>query len=390
MATRDTRTDPIRVCLVMPKAYPLFAPQASGVFGGSEVDLYLLAVELARDRHFQVRFVVGDYGQPVIEMIEGVRLIRSLRPGQRALGAARSIWRALKRADAEIYLTKTFSPGVSLVEYFCRKQGRIFCYRTANQHECDGQWVSRHPLRGRAFVRSLRRAGAIFAQNRQDRDNLKRHLRLESIHIANGHPPVAAPAAADGATGDQDGEWESTREFCLWAGRSDALKRPDLLLRFARERPRMQFAMICPQATGDGSYADLVRRIEATPNVRFIQRVEFGRMDDFFARAEMLVNTSDSEGFPNTFIQAAWRATPILSLRVNPDGFLDRYRCGLCAAGDWETFVGMADQLHRPGEASQYGRRARQYAEQHHDIRKIVEQYKCVFRELIQRHQHRD
>ena len=56
--------NPISICFVMPKAYCLFNPEVEGVFGGSEVDLYYLSTELAKDEDYHVSFIVADYGQP--------------------------------------------------------------------------------------------------------------------------------------------------------------------------------------------------------------------------------------------------------------------------------------------------------------------------------------
>ena len=58
----------IKVCFVCPKAYPLFNETVEGVFGGSEVDLYYLGTELAKDGDFDVSFVVADYGQPPLRL----------------------------------------------------------------------------------------------------------------------------------------------------------------------------------------------------------------------------------------------------------------------------------------------------------------------------------
>ena len=53
----------VKVCFVSPKAYPLFDDKAQGVFGGAEVDLYMLGTELAADDAFEVSFIVADYAQ---------------------------------------------------------------------------------------------------------------------------------------------------------------------------------------------------------------------------------------------------------------------------------------------------------------------------------------
>ena len=141
--------------------------------------------------------------------------------------------------------------------------------------------------------------------------------------------------------------------------------------------------MICQKATDDKDYMSLQTEAEQIKNLTFIKRVGFAEIDGYFRRAKVLVNTSAAEGFPNTFIQAGKWATPILSLKVNPDGFLDKYGCGLCAGGDWDKFVKMLGELLDPATAQRYGRNGRRYAEENHDIKKIVEEYKTIFRQLV-------
>jgi len=361
----------IRICFVIPKAYPLFNPSVPGVFGGSEVDMYQMGIELALDRDFSVSFIVADYGQPDEEEQNGIRIIKSLDFTQNSLTGARKVWRSLQSADADIYIMKTLSPGVPLTAYYCRKYQKAFTYRTANEQECDGSLLKEHFFLGRAFAWALRKAQVIFTQNQKDTENLKQSLGLRGVAIPNGHP---LPEYVD-----------IEREIILWSGRSAQIKRPDLIFALARLAPRERFVMICQEAFGEGGYEALVREAEGIGNLEFLPRVGFHQIDAYFQRAKVLVNTSDSEGFPNTFIQACTWATPILSLHVNPDGFLDRHQCGKCAEGDWELFVRMLTELAEPEAQKQYGQNARRYVEEHHDIKKIIEEYKRIFRELVQK-----
>ena len=109
---------PVRVCFVSPKSYPLFDHSIDAVFGGAEVDLYMLGTELAKDPGFDVSFVVADYGQASECEIEGVRLIKSLSFKENALAGAIKVWRAMRKADSDIYMFKTASPGVPLAVLF--------------------------------------------------------------------------------------------------------------------------------------------------------------------------------------------------------------------------------------------------------------------------------
>jgi len=360
---------PIRVCFIAPKAYPLFNPRIKAVFGGAEVDLYFLATELAKDENFEVSFITADYGQEKIQTIEGVKLIKSLDFNKNALLGAIKIWQALREAKADIYFIKTFSPGTPLVAFFCWLHRRVFVYRTAHQDECDGTYLKQHPLLGRAFKWALRKAKLVFTQNKTDRENLKRTLAVDSIVIPNGHRLVQMK--------------EHQRNIILWVGRSARFKKPELFIDLAQKIPGEQFTMICQRAIDDDKYEELAARAKAVKNLEFTERVSFDQIDGYFQQAKVFINTSDAEGFANTFIQACLHGSPILSLNVNPDGFLDKYNCGICCHGSLEQLTDALSYMLAENRFMEMGKKAREYAEQNHDIKKIVQQYKNLFRKLL-------
>lgn len=377
---QDERSEPgkasderLRVCFVAPKAYPLFNPDVHEVIGGAELDLYYLATELARDERFEVSFIVADYGQDDAESIEGVTVLKSVDFRKNALSGVRRIWRAMRRADADIYMMKTVSPGVPLASLFCRRHHRALVYRTACAAECDGTYLKQHPLLGRLFNRSLRSAALVFSQNRSDGENLRRTTGVASFVLPNGHR-IGPLTARD-------------RDTVLWVGRSAEIKRPELFVRLAETVPQEHFTMICPRATGDDRYDELLSLAQAVENLDFLAGVPFVETEDYFRRAKVFVNTSDAEGFPNTFIQAGKAAAPILSLNVNPDGFLDRYSCGLCCGGDLQRLADSLRLMPAEDRFEGMGRNARKYVLEHHDIVKVIEEYKEHFLRLgEQRH----
>ncbi|HUT31516.1 MAG TPA: glycosyltransferase family 4 protein [Sedimentisphaerales bacterium] len=365
---RDVR--PIGVCFIAPKAYPLFNRDVEEVFGGAEVDLYLLAHELAKDGNFKVSFITADYGQEDTAVIGGVTVIKSLDFKKNPLSGAIRIWQAMRKANADVYMLKTASPGVPLVAIFCSMRGRAFVYRTAHEYECDGTYLRQHAVLGRIFKLSLKSARLVFTQNETDRQNLKRTAGVDSIVIPNGHP--------------LEQTLPKQRDMILWVGRTTPFKRAELFIELAKQMPAEQFTMICQRADGDQRYEHFVARAESVENLEFIPRVAFAEIDGYFRRAKLLVNTSESEGFSNTFIQACQCSSPILSLRVNPDSFLTTYKCGLCADDDWNKFVEHLKTLLDPDKAAEYGQNARKYAEEKHDIKKIAKIYTRLFTEFTQ------
>ncbi|NLH16035.1 MAG: glycosyltransferase family 4 protein [Phycisphaerae bacterium] len=361
-----TEETPIRVCFVSPKSYPLFRPETPGVFGGAEVDLFLLGNELAKDPRFVVSFVVADYGQPVEDRVDAIRLIRSVNFSSPGLFGAIRVLRALRIADANVYMIKTASPGVPMTAAFCRRFRRAFVYRTAHQEECDGSWIRRHPLLGRGFRWALGRASVILAQNQNNADDLKRTTGLDSIVIPNGHPMLPLNPT-------------SNRDSILWVGRSAVFKHPDMFLSLADRFPQERFVMICQEATQGVNYESLRRAAADRSNLEFHDRVPFREIDPFFERAKVLVNTSDSEGFSNAFIQACVHGVPILSLTVNPDLFLTRHLCGIDCGSSQDRLVEGLRFLLEGDRYIELGKNARAYAERYHDIARIVDRYKELF-----------
>jgi len=358
----------IRVCFIAPKAYPLFNPGVEGVFGGAEVDLYLLATELAKDENYDVSFITADYGQAEIETIENVRIVKSLSLKKNPLIGAIKIWQAMKKAKAQLYFQEAPSLGVFLTALFCKLSNKIFIYRTASQGECDGTYLKQHFVIGKFFRWALKNASQVIVQNEIHKESIKLVMQIDPLAIPNAHhiPPLS----------------DSSKNSILWVGRSDKLKRPGLFLDLAEQFPHEKFIMICQRATGDKNYESLVAHAETIKNLEFIKRVEFDKIDRYFQRAKVFVSTSDSEGFPNTFIQSCKTATPILSLCVNSDNFLDRFKCGMCANGNWNAFLQQLKELLLPEKQLEYGRNARSYVEQKHDIKKIAEIYGQLFRNL--------
>jgi glycosyltransferase involved in cell wall biosynthesis len=360
---------PLRVCFVAPKGYPLFNRDNEELFGGAEVDMYFLSTELAKDERFEVCFITADYGQPRIEIIEGVKIIKSTELKRNPLYRAIKIWQAMNTATAQIYFQRTASWGTFLVALFCKLYKRAFVYHTANQGECDGMYLKGRRFLKMAFSWSLHKSRVVIVQNKTDKDNLRQHTNIPSIVIRNGQRLVKFV--------------NKKRNTVLWVGRTSQLKRAELFMELTKTIPNEHFTMVCQRATGDKNYEALVAQAKKLKNLRFIKRVPLSEIESYFQQAKVLVNTSVSEGFPNTFIQACKYGVPILSLNVNPDAFLNKYSCGICCNDDFHRLADSLRAMLTGNKYSEYSKNTRKYVEQNHDIMKIVKKYKELFGRIV-------
>jgi glycosyltransferase involved in cell wall biosynthesis len=275
----------------------------------------------------------------------------------------------MRQANAQIYFQETLSLGTFLVAMFCRIYKRKFVYRTANQGEADGSHIELRRWTSKAMRWSLKHTAQVIVQNETDKSAIKNTTGINSMVIPNAHQLSSFSE-------------DINKDIILWVGRSTKIKRPDLFVKLAAAVPQEHFVQICQEATDDKKYEELLAEAKQAQNLEFIKRVNFHDIDQFFQRAKIFINTSDSEGFPNTFVQACKNRTPILSLVVNPDNFLDKNKCGLCAEGNWQKFIDDVKLLSEPETAREYGQNGLEYVRKNHDIKIVVMEYKKLFENL--------
>jgi len=155
------------------------------------------------------------------------------------------------------------------------------------------------------------------------------------------------------------------------------------MIEVAKQMPDVQFTMIVtPVVIQD--YERLVTISEDLPNLTVLSNIPFNEVEQYYALARILVNTSSFEGFPNTFLQAGKYGVPIISLRVDPNRMISEHGCGLACNGEVKQLKTNLCRLLSDSEL--YARLSEniiEYVRQNHDINKVVPQYETVFQSVL-------
>lgn len=369
---------PFRLCFISPLGYGLYNASSGHAFGGAEVQLFLLAGELARDPAYRVSVLVTVREEPGVESHGPLTVVKRQGKGRLARGgflaaaaAFRDMLGQLRAIDADVYLHAGAGVEVGAYALICRLLGRRFVYvvaSSADLSEADG--YVRGPWR-RLFPLGLRLAHAVVCRTDEQMRRLRARYGCEGVLIRTGHPVPPSPAG-------------NSKSAILWVGRMHPLKQPEMFLDLAERLPDERFVMVLTRDEAQEALTRSVRtRAAALPNVVLHEDVPWREVGRFFEEAKLFVNTSTYEGFPNTFVQAAMQGAPILSWAVDPDGVLKRHRIGYCAGGSFERLVeesrrACASKPHRVD----MGRRARDYARQYHDLRQSTRELKALVRSL--------
>jgi hypothetical protein len=170
---------------------------------------------------------------------------------------------------------------------------------------------------------------------------------------------------------------KSEKEYVLWIGKADDVKRPQVVRDLAEAASDIKFVMVMNQSI-PSVWASVVDRVPS--NLRLIERVSFAESEKLFERAIVLLNTSRFEGFPNTFLQAGRLGVPILSLSVDPDEFIVRTGSGAVCSNDTTLLLPALLRFCRDSSYwSSCSLAVRSYMERNHEIGMHIPKLEAAF-----------
>lgn len=346
----------MKICFIAPKAYQLFNEKVETKFGGSQVQLALLAKEFAKNTALEIHFIVADYGQKNVEEYDGVKVWKSLNFKKNTLSHFWCFLKIFVKINADIYVFRSLNVFSGLISMLCFFWKKKTVYMLANDGEAD---FTHRQYQG--FLKKIvskwvfRYSDVIITQNQYQQEKLKER-KVKSRILKSVYEIL-------------DLEKIEKENYHLWVGRYDSLKRPELFVQLATALPKENFVMICPHSTHSSQidFEKMLAEIKPLSNLKYYNFVAFSQIDSYFRKAKTFVNTSFQEGFPNTFIQATKNATPIVSLNVNPDDFLNTYKCGFFCEDDFEVLKQYLQET-ESNIWKQFSENAYQYAKENHDI----------------------
>jgi glycosyltransferase involved in cell wall biosynthesis len=371
LASREFADDSrVRVCFLAPNAYPLLTENSSVQFaGGAELQQVLIAKGLAT-RGYSVTMVCLDYGQPETCTIDGITVFRAFRPDA-GIPMLRffwprltALWRSMKRADADVYYQRAGSMLTGVMAHFCRYHGRKSIFAVAGQTKIRfrrDRWLFRY---------GIRHVNRIVVQSEEQARHVRDEFGRDSELIPNIQPASTHPAELSG-------------KYVLWVGMIRQVKRPDLFLDLAEALPDREFAMVGGTSAGESAlYEAVSARAAELPNLRFAGFVPYREVDPYFDKALLFVNTSDSEGFPNTFLQAWARGKATVSF-IDSGARLDGEPVGVRVHTPAELRDTVALLTGDDTLRSKWERAGKAYADRHHAADRVLDKYESLLQSLL-------
>lgn len=359
-----------------------------GNVGGAQLQQVLIGRELASRGH-DVCFIEWDTENKESGYVDGIEIkliprLESLPSALQALGRVSTTLKVLKQYKPDVCYVRTQGFVLFPTFLYTKFSNSSLVYGFAHDSELTSNPTV---LRGsrldsklfkKAFQLVFEHSSALISQNEYQFSESKKRFSTRVFKIPNGYPEPqvkTVPEVID----------NSDKPTILWIATLRPWKQPNLVLQLAEEHPGAQFVIAGGKANeAPELYTSIREKAEKIDNVEFVGFVPYDKTDSYFHGADIFLNTSESEGFPNTFLQAWATKTPVATLNVDPDGIVSSNSMGVTGDGSMTTLSNRVGSLVNDSEVrEQMGENAHAYYLDNHSITAVVDRYESAFSKCV-------
>lgn len=327
------------LCIVGLKCYDLLSrAEIPRYLGGIERVLVSLARGLTSIGK-RVAFITFDHGQPDIQMIDGITILKAYQPDEGIKGLRfvhprmTTIWSAMRVADAEAYLQMGAGVETGVVAFGAQRllaSRRKFIFCIASDANCNSELPSLKTRHEKLIYRlALKASDKIVCQTNTQKSAIRKAFNVDSTVIPM---PFQSQSTSSGGELSHD-EKVAMGINILWVGRVVEVKRLEAYLSLAKSLPSHTFHIVGSANTNTEYARELIEQAKAISNIIVHGRISDEMLVDLYKKAFLLCCTSTIEGFPTTFLEAWSYKLPIITT-FDPDGLLADHRLGVVTQAD--------------------------------------------------------
>lgn len=354
-----------KICFISLNGYSYYNKSIKlPTFGGAELQTYLLSKELAKNKNNKISVLVSG-NEKQIEYYNNIKILKIKK--KKSLLYLIDFYKTLKKEKPQFI----YKRGIGKTLFMCiiykllNPRAKII-YHVASTLDINGQRFK--GFLGKLLYISFKLSDILIAQTNEQLNILSNRDKKR----------VAKCGIIRNIYRYNEEKFIKNGKFILWVSRCVDIKRPSLFLKLAAEFPKEKFIMICPKFD-----LNLWQKIKKESlnfkNITFIESISFNEINSYFKEAKVFINTSSHEGYPNTFLQSADTKTPILSLSVNPDDLLTKYKIGIYCKNDINKLKKELNKLLNSKEYyDNFSSNGLKYLKEVHDIKSNVNKFQNI------------
>ena len=347
--------------------------------GGAELQAYLLYKYLLKKGHEIYYIYNRNSKSDVIYIDHGVNFLSVEKPFNSINFLNRNkLNRLLSKLDVDIYYQRGLRY-LNLIQSIAKKHNKKFILGISMESQCYKKCPQINRMFGVNLINNylnqlcIRNADLIISQTNVQKELLGQHFGCNSIVIPSGHPIPLPPFE------------KSDPPIIAWIANIKQWKQPEIFIKLAQQCCDLNVKFIYAGRSSTTNYQQmLIAKTKKLSNLSYYGELPVQKTNELLAKSALFVNTSVThEGFPNTYIQAWLRETPVVALNFDPDNLIKSHEMGLHSGNFDQMVKDIRYLINNKNVRKQMGRNARKYALENHDIEKIGEKYLGLFQSLI-------
>lgn len=311
-----------KACFFVP-FYPL-------IKGGAEYQSKIIAQELAK-KGYEIVFISGGHEKEKVSYYDGFKVYELVI--DTAIKARFFLYKDFMckvhkiikdEAPILIYqrILNTFTFHLSK---FAKQQQIPFILHIADNYSVEFSKGLRGILKRYLFRKIIHTNPNIICQTDYQVSKIREWGYDPMSKIPNMHSEII------------DNKTKRNKNRILWIGNAREVKQLELFLELSTLLKNEKYEFHVIGKIPDNSYGDgLLEKIRICQNLTYHGSKENSFINSFLQTVGVLVNTSVSEGFSNTFIQAWMCGTPVVALNSDPDGLMTHHNLGIDCHGNFD------------------------------------------------------
>jgi glycosyltransferase involved in cell wall biosynthesis len=339
--------------------------------GGAELQQVLIAKAL-KNKGWTVSMIVSDYGQPDIFDVDGITCYKLKSTVKIPVFGTYLVlfprfFKLIKQINADIYHVSSAGVLLGFTALFSRFNSKKLIYRVASDTDCSwGNLLIKRWVDKACYWQGLKYADQIHTQN-SIQDKLIERLNLPFMRMLSlVEPPQQVVPIL-----------ERTLSV-IWVGNFRHVKRVDRVAFLAELMPNVDFHVI----GGEGSTGIVPEELisNSPKNVKYHGRKNRIEACMSISDAKLLINTSEFEGVPNTYLQAWLHGVPVITLN-DPNEMIVNNELG-CVVDIDDMSEAIAQLLNDDTALERISEKVKQYASSHYLDESTLQGYDAIFRGL--------
>ena len=284
-----------------------------------------------------------------------------------------NLLRILKRVNPDVLYQNGGCAYTGISAFYSKRANCKMIWHVASDNDLSFEYKKWLDIKPHAFIDKrilywgIKNADEVIVQSEYQKKIVKKINHNAPVHLVRNFHPLPERNAV-----------YNKSEKIIWVANIKELKQPEVYLELSKalfeRKINVECLMVGAPATHPTGYQELIEsHISKIPNIKYLGKLSVRSVNEMIMKSKLLINTSKWEGFPNTFIQAWMRKTPVVSLHCDPDNILKNYKCGLVSGSLEKMIEDVIFLLNNEDQRAIMGENAQKFAFEKHSLDNLTE-----------------